>query len=173
MVKRAARVGTMTGFLLALLGLIVWATGRPFIFPSLGPTAFALALAPNEHSMRQVVGGHLCGVLAGLLAYHAAAPGLAITTTHVPLAGSGLRPAASGPRSVALTAGGMLLTRTVHAPACATTLIISLGLLSGVVEAAIIMVSVVLLYGANGLFQRESLERAKSRERSGVRSGKS
>ncbi len=151
MIKRAVHVGIKTGLLIALLGLIVWATGRPFIFPSLGPTAFALALDPSDNTMRQVVGGHLCGVLSGLLVYQVTAAGLIVTTVHAPFSVSSLWLAASGSLSVALTAGSMLLTRTLHAPACATTLIVSLGLLSGVTEAAIIMGAVVLLYGAHSL----------------------
>jgi len=154
MVKRAVHVGIKTGLLIALLGLIVWATGRPFIFPSLGPTAFALALDPDDNTIRQVVGGHLCGVLSGLLVYRATAAGLIVTTVHAPFSASSLWLAASGSLSVALTAGSMLLTRTLHAPACATTLIVSLGLLSGFTEAAIIMVAVVLLYGAHSLTRR-------------------
>jgi len=154
MIKRAVHIGVTTGLLIALLGLIVWATGRPFIFPSLGPTAFALALNPKDNSFRQVVGGHLCGVLSGLLAYHTTAAGLTVTTVHAPFSESSLWLSVSGSLSVALTAGGMLLTRTLHAPACATTLIVSLGLLSGFTEAAIIMAAVVLLYGAHSLTQR-------------------
>ena len=34
--------------LLGVLGGILWATGRPFVFPSLGPTAFVLALRPRQ-----------------------------------------------------------------------------------------------------------------------------
>lgn len=39
----------------------------------------------------------------------------------------------------------MILTDTVHPPACATTLIVSLGLLSTPVQVAIIVVSVIIL----------------------------
>lgn len=52
----------------------------------------------------------------------------------------------SGIVSVAFTTAAMLLTRTVHAPACATTLIIALGLLPGVVDGLIIVASVTILY---------------------------
>lgn len=154
MVKRVVRVSVETGLLVALLGLIVWATGRPFIFPSLGPTAFALALRPQDNTARQVLGGHLWGVLAGLLVYHTVAPGLIVTAAHAPFSMSSLWLAASGSLSVALTAGGMILTRTVHPPACATTLIISLGLLPDLVEGAIIMAAVTLLYGTHGLLRK-------------------
>ena len=67
--KKAVRVSLEVGLYVILLGLVVWLTGQPFIFPSLGPTALALALRPGEHTAREVLGGHLCGVLAGLLVY--------------------------------------------------------------------------------------------------------
>ncbi|MFC6795695.1 hypothetical protein ACFQFH_16900 [Halobaculum halobium] len=41
----------------------------------------------------------------------------------------------------------MALTDTRHAPACATTLIVSLGLLPSVADAAVIALGVVALWG--------------------------
>lgn len=162
MVRRAFRVSLKTALHIALLGLIVWVAGRPFIFPSLGPTAFALALHPQENTARQVLGGHLCGVLAGLLVYHVFASGLVVTTVHAPFSTGSLWLAASGALSVALTAASMLLARTVHSPACATTLIISLGLLPSVVEGGIIMAAVALLYGAHRLLRWVERQRGRS-----------
>ncbi|MFC6787472.1 hypothetical protein [Halobaculum halobium] len=43
----------------------------------------------------------------------------------------------------------MALTDTRHAPACATTLIVSLGLLPSVADAAVIALGVVALWGAS------------------------
>lgn len=39
------RLGTSlyAGLVFTVLGLVAWATGRPFVFPSLGPSAFVLA----------------------------------------------------------------------------------------------------------------------------------
>ena len=42
--------------------------------------------------------------------------------------------------------GAALAAKTNHPAACATTLIVALGLLSGILDIAIIMVSVVILY---------------------------
>ena len=91
----------------------------------------------------------LGGVAAGLLAYHALAPGLAITDTLGPLSEGGLRLAASGALSVALTAGAMVRLRAVHGPACATTLIVALGVLPGLREAVVIVAAVAGMYGAH------------------------
>lgn len=150
MIRQSVRISLEAGFLIALLGAIVWATGRPFLFPSLGPSAFALALRnPRDTTARQVIGGHLCGVLAGLLVYHTLAEGLMITSFHTSFSLGGLLLSASGALSVVLTAGSMLLARASHPPACATTLIISLGLLPTLVEGGIILGSVVLLFAVH------------------------
>ena len=153
MQQRIVRISIEAGAYIALLGLVAWGTGQPFIFPSLGPTAFAITLYPKANSARTVLGGHLCGVVSGLLAYHVFASGSTISTIHTPLSVSSLWLAASGALSVMLTAGGMLLTRTVHTPACATTLIISLGLLPSFLDGGIIILAVIALYGAHGLFR--------------------
>jgi hypothetical protein len=84
-------------------------------------------------------------VLGGLLAYHAIAPGLAITRVPPALSAPGLRLAGAGFLSVGLTTFAMLQTDLRHAPACATTLIVGLGLLSTPREAAIVVLAVCLL----------------------------
>lgn len=100
-------------------------------------------------SGRRVLGGHLIGVLAGLAAYHALASGLVVTAASPPLAGEQLRLVASGAVALALTTGGMRATRTVHPPACATTLIVSLGLLPSLADGAVVMLAVGALFGAH------------------------
>ena len=125
------------------------AEGRPFLFPSLGPTAFALAFQPGQHQARDVLGGHLCGVLGGLIAYTAIADGTVLTALPPAQSEAAARMAGSGVLSVGLTTAGMLGTRAVHAPACATTLIVSLGLLPTLQDGALIVASVTLLYGVD------------------------
>ncbi|WP_372912371.1 HPP family protein [Salinigranum sp.] len=146
MARETARASLYAGVLLVVVGLLAWATGRPFVFPSLGPSGYALAtVSAEEASPRRVVGGHVVGVGAGLLTYHAVASGLLITTTAPAFSLSQLRLVASGVVAVVLTTAAMLRTDLVHPPACATTLIVGLGLLSSAVEAAIVVVSVVVL----------------------------
>lgn len=147
--KRILYSSVVAGGLIALLGLVCWATGEPFIFPSLGPTAFALALRPELQRSRAVLGGHFCGVIVGLSSYYLLAQGLDLMA--LPVAGSweGLRLAASAALSVGLTTGAMILTKTVHSPACATTLIVSLGVLSDPLDGVVIMGAVMLLYGVS------------------------
>jgi CBS-domain-containing membrane protein len=149
---QSTAVSLYAGVLLTVVGLLAWATGRAFVFPSLGPSGYVLATSSSGRAgvtPRRVVGGHLLGLVAGYVAYHALAPGLLITTTVPAFAPSQLRLAASGVAAVALTTAAMLKTDLVHPPACATTLIVALGLLSSTAEAAVVLVSVFVLVGVH------------------------
>ena len=123
-------------------GVMAWIFGRPLIFPSLGPSAFGLVLDENENHARRVIGGHLIGVVSGLVAYHVLARGLSLAALSPALSADGLRVVVSGVVSIALTIKGMSAARANHSPACATTLIVSLGVLPGLADGALIMVAV-------------------------------
>jgi len=152
------RLGTSlyAGGLFTILGVIAWASGQPFVFPSLGPTAFVLTF--EHHSDRpspaRIVASHLIGGLAGLLAWSLLGGQVAITATPPPLSMAGLGLAASATLSIMLTSWAMIATDAVHPPACATTLIVSLGLLSTPRQVAIIVVAVALLVGVNAAGER-------------------
>ena len=143
------RTSFVASVLLVLLGGLAWGSGHPFLFPSLGPTAYLLAARPDEPESQpwNVVGGHVVGIVAGLAAFNAVAPGLALTDPSPAFSFDALRLAASGVFSVALTTAGMLATDYRHAPACATTLIVSLGLLPSPADGAVVALAVVLLVG--------------------------
>lgn len=145
--RESLRAGGEAGALLTGLGVLVWATGLPALFPSLGPSAYALVTSPGspESRPRRVVGGHVLGVLAGLLAYHGLAGGTVLTAVPPATSTAALRLAASGVLAVALTTAAMLATDYRHSPACATTLIVALGLLSTPSRASVVVVSVVAL----------------------------
>ncbi|TKX71138.1 HPP family protein [Halorubrum sp. SP9] len=156
------RLGTSlyAGLLFTVLGLVAWATGQPFVFPSLGPSAFVLAFdrrSERERAVR-VVGSHLIGGLAGLAAWAGIADGAALTATPPAFSPEGFRLTASAVVSLVTTSWAMIATETVHPPACATTLIVSLGLLSTPAEVAIIVASVTVLVAFHGavvlLFER-------------------
>lgn len=135
------------GLLFAVLGAVAWATGQPFIFPSLGPSAFLLAFEREAGRGRRyrIVVSHVIGGVAGFAAHALLASGVVITTTPPAFSPEGLRLAASATLSVVATSWAMIATDTIHAPACATTLIVSLGLLSTPTQVGVIAVSVVLL----------------------------
>jgi len=136
------RVGTSlyAGLLFTVLGVIAWGSGQPFIFPSL-----AFDRQSNRTQSRRIIGSHLIGGVAGLLAWAVVASDVSITATPPPLSGAGFRLAASATVSIVLTSWAMIATDTIHPPACATTLIVSLGLLSTPLRVGIIVGSVTIL----------------------------
>jgi CBS-domain-containing membrane protein len=129
---------------IAVMSLLAYATDQPFIFPSLGPTAFLFFYTPlaPAASPRNTIIGHGIGVLAGfgsllLFGLQDAGPALAVGVSWQRVCAAAL--------SLGLTGGLMVLLRAPHPPAGATTLIISLGLLTQVDELIVLMVAVVLL----------------------------
>ncbi|MFB6220614.1 MAG: HPP family protein [Halolamina sp.] len=156
MVHNAARAGFRASLLLVVTGVVTVLTGRPFLFPSLGPSAYLLATAPTAPTSqpRNVIGGHAIGVVAGLLTYHLLASGLVVTDPASPLSLAQLRLGASAVLSVGLTTAGMVAADYRHAPACATTLIVGLGLLPSPVDGAIILAAVVLLVASQSAMTR-------------------
>jgi CBS domain-containing membrane protein len=103
-------------------------TGEPLVFPSLGPTAFMLFYQPTSPATcpRNTIAGHAIGLCAGYLSLLAfglehAAPALTAAANWGWVGSASL--------SLALTSGAMIWLRVPHPPACATTLIVSLGIL--------------------------------------------
>lgn len=129
---------------IAIMAATALVTGAPFIFPSLGPTAFLLFYSPTTPaaSPRNTVVGHLVGAVAGYLSL--ALFGL---TQAEPALMSGVTTARVGAAalSLALTSGAMVWLKVPHPPAGATTLIISLGILREPWQLLVLMVAVVLL----------------------------
>lgn len=143
------RVGTSlyAGLLFTVLGVIAWGSGQPFIFPSLGPTAFVLAFDRqiDRSQSYRLIGSHLIGGIVGLGTWVIIASGASITTTPPSFSIEGFRLVASATLSIVLTSWAMIATDTIHPPACATTLIVSLGLLSTPLRVGIIVGSVIIL----------------------------
>lgn len=152
------RVGTSlyAGVLFTVLGVIAWGSGQPVIFPSLGPTAFVLAFDRRSERTQtyRIIGSHSIGGIVGLTAWTVVAAGTSITETPIPFSIQGFRLAASATISIVLTSWAMIAADAIHPPACATTLIISLGLLSTPLRVAIIIgsVSVLVLFHTGVLF---------------------
>jgi CBS-domain-containing membrane protein len=129
---------------LALLAALAMLSGTPLVFPSLGPTAFMFFFNPltPAASPRSALCGHALGILCGYGA-------LVLTgLQHVP---SAMAEGVHAPRvlaaalSLAGTAGSMILLRVAHAPAAATTLIVSLGIITAPWHLFTIEVAVALL----------------------------
>ncbi|CQR53546.1 MULTISPECIES: HPP family protein [Haloferax] len=151
MSRRGLETGLSAGLLVAALGGIAWATGEPFVFPSLGPTAFVLAFRRRSGRARstRIVVGHAVGAVVGFAAYALVASGATLDPSLSAASTDTLRLVASAALSVAATSWGMVELDAVHPPACATTLIVSLGLLSTPRSVATIVASVVVLVGVH------------------------
>lgn len=129
---------------IAIMAAIAVLTGSPFVFPSLGPTAFLFFYTPTAPaaSPRNTIIGHAIGCAAGYFSLvvtglTTAGPALSIGVTWQRVVAAAL--------SLALTSGLMVLLRSPHPPAGATTLIISLGLLRRPDQLLILMLAVVVL----------------------------
>ncbi len=129
---------------IGLMAAVALFTGAPFIFPSLGPTAFLLFYSPTlpGASPRNTLGGHLIGVTAGYLSLV-----LFGLTEHGPALVEGVAWAnvAACALSLGLTSGAMVWLDLPHPPAGATTLIVSLGIIHRPRDIAVLMLAVALL----------------------------
>jgi len=129
---------------IAIMATVALVSGEPFIFPSLGPTAFlffSTPLAPPA-SPRNTIIGHLIGALSGLgsliiFGLQDVGPALSTGVTAERVGAAAL--------SLGLTSGLMVLAKSPHPPAGATTLIISLGILRTTEQVVVLMIAVVLL----------------------------
>ena len=135
----------INGFVtIAVLALLALVSHNPFVFPSLGPTAFLLFFSPLAESCspRNTILGHAVGLVCGYGAYVITGAGA------VPF---GVHPGIFWPRilaaalSLSATGALMVLLGVSHPPAGATTLIVSLGIISKPRELVIIEVAVFLL----------------------------
>lgn len=140
----AAYVGVNGFITIALLALLALATGSPFVFPSLGPTAYLFFFSPlaEASSPRNTILGHAIGLLCGYAAF-------ALTAAYTPPfavhGGVHLSRVLAAAFSLSATGAFMALFRVSHPPAGATTLIVSLGIISQPKELVIIEIAVVLL----------------------------
>jgi CBS domain-containing membrane protein len=129
---------------IGLMAAVALATGAPFVFPSLGPTAFLLFYTPTQPaaSPRNTLGGHLIGVCAGYLALLA----FGLTERGPALAdGVAWANVLAAALSLGLTSGAMVWFKVPHPPAGATTLIVSLGILHEPWQLAVLMLAVAML----------------------------
>lgn len=144
----------VNGFVtIGLLALVAFITGNPFVFPSLGPTAYLLFFSPlaDASTPRNTVLGHAIGLICGYLAFALTGAGT------VPF---GIHPGIFWPRilaaalSLSATGAVMVLSRVNHPPAGATTLIVSLGIIAKPRELVIIEIAVFLLVAQALLINR-------------------
>jgi len=129
---------------IAVMAAAAVLTRAPFVFPSLGPTAFLHFYTPTAPAAcpRNTLCGHLIGTAAGwaslaLFGLTAAPPALSAGVDWPRVGAAAL--------SLGLTSGLMVLCRVPHPPAGATTLIVSLGLFSQIWQLAVLLLAVGLI----------------------------
>jgi CBS domain-containing membrane protein len=129
---------------IGIMSTVALVSGRPLIFPSLGPTAFLFFYTPlaPAASPRNTIYGHLIGALAGLGCL--ALFGLQHSGSSIATGVTGARIGAAA-LSLGLTSGLMVALKSPHPPAGATTLIFSLGVLHRAEDVLILMSAVILL----------------------------
>ncbi|MGA7524084.1 MAG: HPP family protein [Acidobacteriaceae bacterium] len=133
------------GFLsTAILSVVAMISHTPFIFPSLGPTAILFFFHPMSASAspRHALYGHAIGILCGygsliLMGLQHAGSGI-----NGPV---GINRVLAAALSLGSTAFFMVMLRVAHAPAGATTLIVSLGIITRPWHLAAIEIAVALL----------------------------
>jgi CBS-domain-containing membrane protein len=135
----------VNGFItIAILAALAWATHAPFVFPSLGPTAFLFFFVPTSptSSPRHTLYGHAIGIVCGYVAL------LLTGLAHAPPAlatGVDLARVVAAALSLASTGALMILLKAAHPPAGATTLIVSLGIVTRPLYLGLILLAVGLL----------------------------
>lgn len=144
--NRGNAIYTALGSLLTigLSGLIAWALDEPLVFPSLGATAFLFFETPMAEvaSIRNTLIGHTVGTLVAF--FWLEVFGLVGEPSAIATEFTADRVACVA-LSLAFTGGILRLLRAAHPPAGATTVIVSIGLLTTVEECAILLTGVLLL----------------------------
>jgi CBS-domain-containing membrane protein len=140
----AAYLFTNTFVSVALVAGASAAAHTVFIFPPLGATVFLLFLNPSAlaASPRNTILGYAiaiaCGYAALLVTGLAHAPPVAVAGVDLP------RAVAAG-LSIGLTSAAMVLARAQHPPGGATTLVVSLGIVTAPSGLAALFIGAVLV----------------------------
>jgi len=137
---------------IGIVATIAALSKQPFLFPSLGPTAFLIFYDARgaQSAPRNVFCGHLIGVRAGYLALvifglTTAQPNL--TDITAPRIGAAML-------CLCLTASLMVWLQVPHSPAASTTLMIGLGLMRTPAQLSVLMLAVVLMIAQGAIINR-------------------
>lgn len=127
-----------------VLALVAMLSGTPFVFPSVGPTVFMFFFHPSSPgaSPRHAVLGHAVGILCGYASLWIT--GLQSSPSMM-VEGVDPRRLLAAALSLGFTGALMILLRLVHPPAAATTLIISLGMITEPFHLLILELAIIAL----------------------------
>jgi hypothetical protein len=153
--------------MLLVVGVLGVLVGKPWLGPSIGPSAVLIAMTPAHPTSRgyNTFVGHAGGLLAGFAAVVllGAVNEPAVLTTGI----------LTWPRvaaavvAVALTVLIGIFTRASHPPAAATTLLVALGSVATLDRALAVMAGVIIIAVMGELIRRVRLERVTPAERRG------
>lgn len=124
----ALRIGLLSGVAVCAVGVADRFLSVPLLTATIGPTAYVFAAHPHSEAsrLRNAIIGHAVGIGAGLLALLSF--GLWDTPSTVVLGHATVAQAGASGMAVAMTVCLLYLLRAHHAPAAATTLLVSTGL---------------------------------------------
>ena len=127
---------------MALIGMLAVWRAEPFVFPPIGATLFILFAFPlaQEANPRNVIGGHLIGLGAGIAAL------LAFGLVNEPPDTTDLDWHRLGAIvvSLAIAIGLLMGLRVLHIPSVATTLVVAMGLLARPQDWAFMAIGVIV-----------------------------
>lgn len=149
------------GALVLVLALIGWASHQPFIFASLGPTAYEQVETPERPSAHpyNVIVGHIVAVAAG---YAAIALLQAWNVPPVSAHGVPLARVWTAVLACVFTVIATQLARATQPAALATTLLVSLGLMQSWVEGGVIVAAVLIITLVGEPIRRLRLKHVRS-----------
>ncbi|MGH9328253.1 MAG: HPP family protein [Terriglobia bacterium] len=153
------------GALILVLGAIGWAASWPFVFASLGPTAYEMIEKPESKSAKpyNVIAGHFVGLGAGFFSVWVLGTWAAPKVTAAGLVAE--------PRiwtsvlAVALTAGITLMIGASQPASLSTTLLVALGAMQTGRDALAIIIGVLILATIGEPVRRVREKRPTSPER--------
>lgn len=130
--------------MVGLVGVMAVLFSQPWLFPSLGPTAYLLAVYPDLATSRRYncLAGHVVGLASG---FAAVAVFNAWDAPLVPLHDASWSRVGAAALAVGLTVMLNHLLKSGHPPAAATTLLVALGTFHTAWGAALVVIGVVLL----------------------------
>lgn len=143
------------GALILLMGAIALAVRRPVIFASLGPTAYELVEKPLAPSARtyNIIVGHMVGLGAGLFSLW-----LLAAWNAPKVASTGF---VTSPRlwaavlSVVITTAATLSLKASQPASLSTTLLVSLGSMQTIGDAATIAIAVLIIAAVGEPLRRQ------------------
>jgi len=154
-----------SGVLVVVVGAVSLLVGRPWLLPSLGPSAVLageMPAHPVTRAWNTIVGhfgGLLAGAIGGILAGAASQPAVLVDHVVTP------QRVLASVIAIALAAimGGLL--RASHPPAAATTLLVSLGSLRTIEDGVNLMAGVLVLTAVASLLRDVRMHRLTPGER--------